>query len=86
MFPFDPPENIRKLKVFWCLQGDQNGTLGREGLNTAVHYHDIILPNFTWTVACCFHINPLHTTGLHETGQDATIKTASETKGAWLSG
>ena len=22
MFPFDPPENIRKVKVFWCFQGE----------------------------------------------------------------
>ena len=32
MFPFDPPEYIRKLKVFWCFQGDQKGTLGSKGL------------------------------------------------------
>ena len=32
MFPFDPPENIRKPKVFSCFQGDQMGTLGRKGL------------------------------------------------------
>ena len=32
MFPFDPPENIRKLKVFLCFQGVQKGTLGRKGL------------------------------------------------------
>ena len=32
MFPFDPPENIRKPKVFWCFQGDQKGTFGRKGL------------------------------------------------------
>ena len=35
MFPFDPPENIRKPKVFSCFQGDQKGTLGRKGLNTS---------------------------------------------------
>ena len=29
IFPFNPPENIRKLKGF---QGDQKGTLGRKGL------------------------------------------------------
>ena len=23
IFPFDPPKNIRKPKVFWCFQGDQ---------------------------------------------------------------
>ena len=32
MFPFDPPENIRKALVFWCFQGDQKGTLARKGL------------------------------------------------------
>ena len=31
MFPFDPPENIPKPKVFLCFQGDQKGTLGRNG-------------------------------------------------------
>ena len=31
MFPFDPPENIRKPNVF-CFQGDQKGTLGTNGL------------------------------------------------------
>ena len=33
MFLFDPPENIRKQKVFWCFQGDQKGTSGRKSLN-----------------------------------------------------
>ena len=33
MFPFDPPENIRKPKVFQCFQEDQKGTLGRKGLS-----------------------------------------------------
>ena len=32
IFSFNPPENIRILKVFWCFQGDQRGTLGRKGL------------------------------------------------------
>ena len=32
MFPFDPPENIRKPLVFYHFQGDQKGTLGRKGL------------------------------------------------------
>ena len=27
MFPFDPPENIRKPCVFWCFQGDQQETV-----------------------------------------------------------
>ena len=35
MFPFDPPENIRKPKVFWCFQGDQRRTLGRKELITS---------------------------------------------------
>ena len=30
--PFDPPENIRKPKVFRCFQEDQKGTLGSKGL------------------------------------------------------
>ena len=33
MFPIDPLENIRKPLVFWCFQGDQNGTLGSKWLN-----------------------------------------------------
>ena len=32
MFPFDPLENIRKSKVFWCFLGDLKGTLGIKGL------------------------------------------------------
>ena len=32
MFPFDPPENIRKPLVFRYFQGDQKGTLGSKGL------------------------------------------------------
>ena len=32
MFPFHPPENVRKPKVFCCFQGDQKGTLGSKGL------------------------------------------------------
>ena len=35
MFPFDPPENIRKPLVFWYFQGDQEGTFSRRGLNIA---------------------------------------------------
>ena len=38
MFPFDPPENIRKPKVFWCFQGDQKRTLGRKGFNLFYQY------------------------------------------------
>ena len=30
--PFDPPENVRKPKVFLCFHGDQKGTSGRKGL------------------------------------------------------
>ena len=41
MFPFDPPENIRKPLGFGCFQGDQEGTLGRKGLN--LHSHQFIL-------------------------------------------
>ena len=32
MFAFDPPENIRKLLIFWCFQGDRMETLGGNGL------------------------------------------------------
>ena len=32
MFPFDPPEHIRKSKVFWWFQGDQKWALGRKRL------------------------------------------------------
>ena len=32
-FPFDPPENIRKPLVLWCVQGDQKGILGGKELN-----------------------------------------------------
>ena len=33
MFPFDPPENIKKSLIISCfLGGDQKGTLGRKGL------------------------------------------------------
>ena len=35
MFHFDPPENIRKSKVFWCFQRDQKRTLGRKGLSNS---------------------------------------------------
>ena len=36
MFPFDPPENIRKPFVFSCFQGDQKGTLGSKGLRKGI--------------------------------------------------
>ena len=37
MFPFDPPENIRKPLVFWCFQGDQKGTFERKRLIMVVN-------------------------------------------------
>ena len=37
MFPFDPPENIRKRLVFRYFQGDQKGTLGKKRLRAIVH-------------------------------------------------
>ena len=46
MFPFDPPENIRKPKAFLCFQGDQKGTLGRKGL-TRKYYCNVL-----WKFAC----------------------------------
>ena len=42
MFPFDPPENIRKPKVFGCFQGDQKGTLGRKGLTKTEEVKQIL--------------------------------------------
>ena len=30
MFPFDPPENIRKPKVLQCFKGDQKKTLEKK--------------------------------------------------------
>ena len=44
MFPFDPPENIRKPLVFWCFQGDQKGTLGRKGLSSAKYAKYVFWP------------------------------------------
>ena len=37
-FPFDPPENIRKPKVFWCFLGDQKGTLRSKGLRIVTKF------------------------------------------------
>ena len=38
MFPFDPLKTSEKPLVFWCFQGDQKGTLGRNILSCAVHW------------------------------------------------
>ena len=35
MFPFDPPENMRKPLVCDVFKGDEKETLGRKGLRTA---------------------------------------------------
>ena len=51
LFPFDPPENIRKPKVFWCFQGDQKGTLGRKGLRVRKYKNE-----FKKEIACRYHI------------------------------
>ena len=40
MFPFDSPKNIREPNVFWCFQGDQKGTLGRNGINNELNDWD----------------------------------------------
>ena len=34
MFPFDPTENIRKPKVFWCFQGGSKGYAGKKWVKT----------------------------------------------------
>ena len=36
MFSFDPPENIRKPKVFWCFQGGSEGKIGKKMVNLCV--------------------------------------------------
>ena len=39
MFPFDLPESIRQPKVFWCLEGNQEGKLGRKRLKPIFLLH-----------------------------------------------
>ena len=39
MFPFDLPESIRQPKVFWCLEGNQEGKLGRKRLKPMFLLH-----------------------------------------------
>ena len=51
MFPFDPPENIRKPLVF-CFQGDQKGTLGRKGLSKQV-YFPVFATSFAISIFSC---------------------------------
>ena len=36
MFSFDPPENIRKPKIFWCFQGGSEGKIGKKMVNLCV--------------------------------------------------
>ena len=59
MLPFHPPENIRKPKVFWCFQGDQNGTLGRKGLRKLRIWSHLLkkslMGNFIFFVMCQCH-------------------------------
>ena len=38
IFPFDPPENIRKQKIFWCFWRDQKGTLVRKRVKDGISY------------------------------------------------
>ena len=37
IFPFNPPENMRKPMVFWCFQEAQKRTLGRKRLIKIQH-------------------------------------------------
>ena len=46
MFPFEPPENIRKPKV------DQKGTLGRKGLMKICRSNGFFI--FTWQIPNVF--------------------------------
>ena len=43
VFPFDPPENIRKPLVFGCFEGNQKGVLGRKVLKILCN-HQKVLP------------------------------------------
>ena len=54
MFPFDPSENIKKPKVFWCFQRDQKGTLGRKRLNKKVWNICLILNKQLFFWDFCF--------------------------------
>ena len=49
MFPFDPPEKIKKPKVFWYFQGDQKGALGSNGLNIHKVYWKV---SAVWQISC----------------------------------
>ena len=41
-------ENIRKLKVFWCFQGDRKGTLGRDELSFFPLFFNLNLGDDRW--------------------------------------
>ena len=43
IFPFDPPENIKKPKFFQCFWGDQTGTLGKKKLISRRSISNILL-------------------------------------------
>ena len=64
MFPFDPPENIRKPLVFWCFQGDQKETLERKGLIHSLCWimsaHYVSSQTFTPNKFQTFHIVGSH--------------------------
>ena len=49
IFPFDPSENSRKPKVFWCFQMNQKGTFGRKGssLCLLVNYFNMGMTNIS---------------------------------------
>ena len=36
VFHFDPPENIRKPKFFYCFQGESKGSIGKKRVNLVV--------------------------------------------------
>ena len=66
MFPFDPPENIRKPKVSLCFQGGQKGTLERQGLssvinpflvNVSILYKTLEKPQVFWCFQEVYNVN-----------------------------
>ena len=60
MFPFDPPENIRKPLLFWCFQGDQKWTLRRNGLRLSnATWSEIAKKNGAWAGAAMHFLNLL---------------------------
>ena len=50
VFPFDPPENIRKPLVFWFFQGNWKGTLRRKGLTIFLFPYNSFFIRIYWFI------------------------------------